>query len=112
MSCYVPSSRSIGVGSKERDTVNAQEPQPGIDLQRLEKLQRGVQYAATLALLVTLGLFAFAWWRLAGINRELDTRQAMLTTADEQLKKADEELKKADEELKKRQGQIADLDAR
>jgi hypothetical protein len=77
--------------------VNAQEPQPGIDLQRLEKLQRGVQYAATLALLVTLGLFAFAWWRLAGINRELDTRQAMLTTADE--------------ELKKREGRIADLDA-
>ena len=77
--------------------MNAQEPRPGVDLQRLEKLQRGVQYAATLALLVTLGLFGLAWWRLSEINQELDTRQALLI--------------KADEEQKKREQRIADLDA-
>jgi hypothetical protein len=77
--------------------VDVQRPQPGIDLQKLEKVQRGVQYAATVALVVTLGLFGLAWWKLEGVNRELEARQTALTSADE--------------ELKKREGRIADLDA-
>jgi hypothetical protein len=78
--------------------VDVNQPQPGIDLQKLETVQRGVQIAATLALVVTLALCGLAWWKLEGINRELVARQTALTNADE--------------ELKKREARIADLDAR
>ena len=83
--------------------MDAKSPQPGIDLQQLDKVRRVVQYAATLAAVVTVILVVFASRKLLTINRELDAKQ-------QRLNQADQDLRKANEDLKARQDRVHELD--
>jgi hypothetical protein len=85
--------------------MDPERPQPSVDLRTLEKVQRVVQYAATLAVLITVLLVVLTSRKLVNVNRELKDRQG-------QLENKIKELNEADAELKKRQDEIKTLDTR
>ena len=65
--------------------TTTQTPERKLNLGRLERLQRLLQYGAALVLLVFVALIALAWTELSDLNRRRDKAREALTKAEQEL---------------------------
>jgi hypothetical protein len=73
-------------------TQTTQTPERKLNLGRLERLQRLLQYGAALVLLVFVALIALAWTELSDLNRRRDKARDALTKAEQELAAVNKEL--------------------
>ena len=92
-------------------------PAPRLNLRRLEKLQRFLQYSAALVLLVFLGLIAVSWFQLRGINNKiananttLEAKQAEADALQKKINALNEEAKSKDKQIGLRNRAITALE--
>jgi predicted metal-binding membrane protein len=73
-------------------TQTTQTPERKLNLGRLERLQRLLQYGAALVLLVFVALIALAWTELSDLNKRRDKAREALTKAEQELAAVNGEL--------------------
>jgi hypothetical protein len=67
-------------------------PTPKLNLRKLEKIQRRLQYGAVLVLVVFIALILFSWFQLRGINKEIEEKKSTLERVSGELKDKEKEL--------------------
>lgn len=91
------------------DAAAPQSSAPRLNLQRLEKLRRLLQYGATAVLVVFVGLIALSGYKLKQINDDIEVKKGEMRAKQLELQTADELLaqKKREYDVLDRQWKVA-----
>lgn len=89
----------------DRNSAASPAPLPKLNLRRLEKIQRLLQYGATVVLVVFLGLIALSAYGLKQLNNQIDLKNRELADKRVEHEKMDQALRQKQKELEQKEAQ-------